>query len=98
QWTEKNAGQPISVGQGGLAFDGLPDQLRVTWQGKELFHCAGFDAGGATGTTAHADRARPFVVESTAGIITKLVITSQTAGRADSAMDWQCTYWLFPEG
>ena len=32
------------------------------------------------------------------GIITKLSITSQTQGRQGAPMDWQCTYWLFPEG
>src|SRR5262249_1318735 len=64
----------------------------------ELFRCAGFHAGGRADTVSHADPSRPFVVETTQGIITKVSITAQTRGRQDGVMDWQCSYWLFPEG
>jgi hypothetical protein len=63
-----------------------------------VFRYAGFDAGGATGTVSHADPSRPFAIEVVEGIITKLSVTSQTQGRKSAPMDWQCTYWLFPEG
>jgi hypothetical protein len=98
RWTEKDLGKPIAVAQGALGFRDLPDGLQITWRGQDLFHYAGFDAGETAGTTAHVDPARHFVVESTAGIITKLTIRGQTPGRAGGDMDWQCTYWVFPQG
>jgi hypothetical protein len=98
QWKGPNGEKRLTVDQGALSFQGLPDKLSVAWKGKEIFHSAGFQAGDSADTVSHADPARPFVVETTTGIITKLVITGQTKGRKDSAMDWQCTYWLFPEG
>jgi len=98
QWKGSKADGPIAVVQGQLGFQNLPDQLSVTWNGEALFRCAGFDAGGTADTVSHADPSRPFTVEATAGIITKLFITGQTRWREDGAMDWQCTYWLFPEG
>jgi hypothetical protein len=90
--------QRVDVQQGELAFRDLPDQLRIVWKGKELFRHGGFQAGDVTGSTSHADSSRPFGVETAEGIITKVAVTSQTKGRKDGAMDWQCTYWLFPEG
>lgn len=93
QWTG-----PVSVHQGELCFQGLPDRLSVTCKGKELFRWAGFEAGGTTDTVSHADPSRPFTVETSEGIITKLSITGQTKCRNEGAMDWQCTYWLFSEG
>src|SRR5215471_13084615 len=97
-WQGPNVSERVAVNQGDLSLRGLPDQLSVLWKGEELFHCGGFDAGGATGTVSHSDPARPFTVEATAGIITRLLITGQTRWRQDASMDWQCTYWLFPEG
>jgi hypothetical protein len=76
----------------------LPDRLSVSWKGKELLRSAGFDAGGTVQPVSHADPSLPFTVEICHGIITKLVVTGQTKCRNDSAMDWQCTYWLLPEG
>jgi hypothetical protein len=90
--------EPISVQQGALGFQNLPDRLGVVWKGKEMFRVAGFHAGDWTDTASHADRSRPFAVETTEGIITKVSITAQTKGRQGGSMDWQCSYWLFPEG
>lgn len=98
RWTEKHSARATSVEQGDLGFHDLPDRLRLTWRGKELLRYAGFDAGQATGTTSHVDTSKPFTVETTSGIITKLTVHSQTAGRDGGDMHWQCTYWLFPEG
>lgn len=94
KWT----GPGAAAQAGELRFCNLPSVLAVSWKGKELFRYAGFAAGGAEGTASHADPARPFSVEVTEGIITKVAVSGQTAGRQGSAMDWQCTYWLFPEG
>jgi hypothetical protein len=98
QWKGKKVEERISVRQGALCFRDLPDRLRVVWKGKEIFRCAGFDAGGQAGTASHADPSRPFTVETSEGIITKVSISAQTQGRQDGHMDWQCSYWLFPEG
>jgi hypothetical protein len=88
----------ISVDQGALGFRNLPDRLGVVWKGKEMFRFAGFQAGDWADAASHADPSRPFTVETWEGIITKGSITAQTRGRQGGAMDWQCTYWLFPEG
>jgi hypothetical protein len=88
----------LVVRQGGLEFRDLPDRLGVFRDGKEILRHAGFRAGGHQGTASHADPTRPFVVEMIEGIITKISITAQTPGRQDGALDWQCSYWLFPEG
>ena len=88
----------VGTQQGELRLDGLPDQLRVSWRGREVFRSAGFDAGGSSATVSHADPARTFTMEITEGIVTKVALTGQTARRDDGATDWQCTYWLFPEG
>jgi hypothetical protein len=97
-WEGKKVSERVSVKQGALTLRGLPDRLAVVWKGKELFRCAGFQAGGQAGTTSHADPSRPFVVETWSGIITKVTVTAQTKGRQGGALDWQCSYWLFPEG
>ncbi len=97
-WQGREVTERVAVEQGGLNFQGLPDRLSVAWKGKELFRSAGFDAGGTTGAVSHAEPTRPFRIETTTGIVTKLSITGQTKWRQDGAMDWQCTYWLFPEG
>ena len=81
-----------------LQLQGLPDKLRVLWKGKEIFRCAGFQAGGTTDTVSHADPSRPVRVETWDGIITKVAITGHTKGRQGGTMDWQSTYWLFKEG
>ena len=83
---------------GDLRFERLPDNLTVHWRGKELYRCAGFEAGGAAGAEAHADPSMPFSLRVEEGIITKALLAGKTKGRNGGQMDWQCTYWLFPEG
>jgi hypothetical protein len=87
-----------AVKQGDLEFRDLPDRLAIVWKGKEVVRSAGFQAGERGDTVTHADPSRPFVVETVEGIVTKVTVTGQTKGRKDGTMDWQCTYWLFPEG
>jgi hypothetical protein len=91
-------GARIVAAQRDLQFLDLPDRLRVVWKGSEILRSAGFNAGEQAGTRSHADPARPFTLESVEGIITKVTVTGQTSGRKDGVMDWQCSYWLFPEG
>jgi hypothetical protein len=98
RWKAEKVGERLAVRQGALVFKDLPDRLRIVWKGREVFRCAGFQAGEGTETTSHADPSRPFAIESWEGIITKVAITAQTPGRKEGAMDWQCCYWLFPEG
>jgi hypothetical protein len=98
QWQGQKVDQRIAVRIGDLCFQDLPDRLAVVWKGKEMFRSAGFQAGGWTDTSSHADPARPFVVKTLEGIITRVSVTAQTRGRQGGSMDWQCTYWLFPEG
>jgi hypothetical protein len=98
EWKGQKVGERISVQQGALEFRNLPDRFGVVWKNKELFHSAGFQAGGSGGTAAHADPSRPFAVEALEGIITKVSVTGQTEGRNGGVMDWRCCYWLFPEG
>src|SRR5262249_46870803 len=97
-WKGPTVGRRAAVTQGALELRDLPDRLGVFRDGKEIFRHAGFQAGGQTDTTSHADPSRPFVVETAEGIVTKITVTTQTRGRQDGAMDWQCCYWLFPEG
>jgi hypothetical protein len=98
QWKGAKVGERVAVKQGPLELRNLPDQLSVHWKGKEIFRSAGFHAGGWQDATSHADPARPFAIETLDGIISKVSIIAQTKGRQDGSMDWQCTYWLFPEG
>jgi hypothetical protein len=98
QWKGQNVDQRMAVGQDDLRFQDLPDRLGVVWKGKEILRSDGFQAGGSADTVSHADPSRPFVVETSEGIVTKVSITAETKGRQDGAMNWQCTYWLFPEG
>src|SRR5262249_13613735 len=91
-------GGTFTVASGELLLKGLPDKFSAVWKGSELFHSSGFDAGGFANGTSHADLDRPFTIDVSEGIITRVSITSQTPWRKDGAMDWQCTYWLFPEG
>ena len=98
QWNGQKVEQRISIQQGDLALNGLPDGAAVTWKGKVIFRYAGFSAGSTSGTSSHADPSRPFAIEKSAGIITKVHVTGQTNGRNGAPMDWQCTCWLFPEG
>jgi glyoxylase-like metal-dependent hydrolase (beta-lactamase superfamily II) len=88
----------LSVQTGVLGFRDLPDRLGVVLNGQELFRSAGFHAGDRTDTVSHADPSRPVAVETVQGLITKVSVTAQTQGREGGSMDWQCTYWLFPEG
>jgi hypothetical protein len=100
QWERKPSekAEPITVAQGALELRDLPDKLGVYRDGKAILRHAGFQAGGQSDTTSHADPSRPFTVETVEGIITKITIRAQTNGRQDGVMDWQCCYWLFPEG
>jgi hypothetical protein len=91
-------GSRIFVKQRELSFLFLPDRLSVVWKGKEVFRSAGFAAGGVAEAVSHVDPKRPFTLESAEGIITKIAVTGQTRGRKEGSTDWQCTYWLFPEG
>jgi hypothetical protein len=97
-WKEPKATERVTVGHKELKFCDLPDRLSVVWNGKELFRAGGFHAGGWQDTTGHADPARPFKIETVEGIVTKIALTGETNGRQGSAMGWQSTYWLFPEG
>jgi hypothetical protein len=97
-WQGLKVDERIAVRQGELEFRDLPGRLGIVWQGQELFRYAGFQAGERSGTSSHADPARPFVVETLEGILTRVTVTAQTEGRQDGVMDWQCSYWLFPEG
>jgi glyoxylase-like metal-dependent hydrolase (beta-lactamase superfamily II) len=97
-WTSSKVGERVSVQQGALLFRDLPDRLSVAVNGQDLFRVAGFQAGDWSDTASHADASRPFAVDTTEGIITKVSVTAQTQGRQSGFMDWQCTYWLFPEG
>jgi len=90
---------------GGLVLDGLPDRPAVRWNGRELFRYAGFKLGDKSAGKAgfiteptHADPTRPSAIEIQEGLITKVEINGKTNGRGASAMSWQCTFWLFPEG
>jgi hypothetical protein len=98
RWQGDKVEERVAVRQGELSFRDLPDRLGVARNGKELFHSAGFRAGDRADTVSHADPSRPFTVETTEGIITRVTVTGQTEGRQGGAMDWQCSYWLFPEG
>src|SRR5262249_2562801 len=98
KWNGQKVEQRISIQQGDLTLSGLPDQLTVTSKGTELFRYAGFEAGRAPGETSHADPSRPYDIEKSSGLITKVHVTGQPIGLNDAPMDWQCTYWLFPEG
>jgi hypothetical protein len=91
-------GARVYARQRELVFKDLPDRLGVVWRGKEMLRSAGFHAGDWEDTVGHADPSRPFTLESLEGIITKVSVTAQTKSRKDGAMDWQSTYWLFPEG
>jgi hypothetical protein len=98
RWHGDKVTERFTVKQGNLELRDLPDRLAVFKDGKEQFRHAGFEAGGHADAAGHSDPSRPFVVEATEGIVTKVTVTAQTRGRRDGAMDWQCTYWLFPEG
>ncbi|MBI4585710.1 MAG: hypothetical protein HY717_16990 [Planctomycetes bacterium] len=95
---DKTVSERFAIRQGDLQFENLPDGLTVTWKGKEVFRYAGFEAGEAADTSSHADPAQPFSAVITEGIITKVYIEGRTKGRRGGLMDWQCTYWLCPEG
>jgi hypothetical protein len=80
-----------------LELRGLPDRLAIAYKCHELLRHAGFAAGGHSGLSSHADPGRN-EIERTHGIITKISVVSQTASRQGGRLDWQCTYWVFPEG
>ncbi len=96
-------GQLAAAGE--LALHNLPGAPIVKWKGQEIFRYAGFSIGdkssgkdGFFGADSYADPAGPMTIEVTEGIITKLALRGQSNGRAGDASNWQCTYWLFPEG
>jgi hypothetical protein len=97
-WEGAKVEERATVTQGVLGLRDLPDRLAVLRDGKEVFRHAGFHAGQQSDGTSHADPTRPFTVGVIEGIITRVAVTGQTKGRKDGAMDWQCRYWLFPEG
>lgn len=97
-WRSGDVAERVSVAQDDLVVAGLPDRLSVSWKGKELFHAAGFDAGGTRGTAGHADFARPFTIEAEQGLVTKLKVTGDTERTKGGVVAWQSTYWLFPDG
>ena len=78
QWNGQKVDRRVSVQQGELRFEDLPDRLAVTWKGKELFRYAGFDAGGTSNTVSHADASRPFAIKVNEGIITRLSSITST--------------------
>jgi hypothetical protein len=99
------AEERLTAAAGELVLENLPDRPAVRWKGKELLRDAGFKIGdksagkdGSVTAETHADPTRPFAIEVAEGIITKLSVRGQTKGRGGSAANWQCTYWLFPEG
>jgi len=101
----KRVEKRLTAAAGGLVLENIPDRPAVRWKGKELFRYTGFKvddkAAGKEGLLredTHADPGRPFAIEISEGLITKVQIKGKTNGRAGSDMDWQCTYWLFPEG
>jgi hypothetical protein len=98
QWQGRKVDERLAVEQGAVSFRNLPDRLGVAWKGQEIIRSAGFRAGDWTDTASHADPARSFAVETSEGIITKISLTGQTRGRQGGVMDWQCSYWLLPEG
>src|SRR5262249_56589013 len=57
---------------------------------------AGCQVGGSASTQAHAGRGCTWSVER--GLITKLRLRGQGEGRLNGTTNWDCTYWLFPEG
>jgi hypothetical protein len=97
-WTGAKVEERIALAQKTLELRDLPDRLGVFLNGKELLRHAGFQAGERSDPTSHSDPSLPFRVEAVEGIVTSVTITSQTKGRKDGVMDWQCRYWLFPEG
>jgi glyoxylase-like metal-dependent hydrolase (beta-lactamase superfamily II) len=98
RWAGKQVEQRISVQQGALGFRGLPDRMGVVLNGQELIRSSGFHAGDWADTASHADASKPFAIEAVEGLITRISVSARTQGRQGGSMDWQCTYWLFPEG
>jgi prepilin-type N-terminal cleavage/methylation domain-containing protein len=86
------------VEAGDLAMKGFPLNPIVTWKGKELFRYAGFQAAGVESGRAHVDPARGYQWTLERGIVTKVCVRGKTEGRLDGETNWECTYWLFPEG
>jgi len=83
---------------GGLALQGFPLHPIVKWKGAELFHYAGFGAADVESAHAHADAARGYRWSIERGLVTKVHLIGKTEGRLNGETNWDCTYWLFPEG
>jgi hypothetical protein len=92
EFTNKEAN--VSVGD--LAIKGFPRQPEVLWKGKPLFRYAGFKAGQTESKHPHVQGDYSWTLER--GIVTKLRVRSKTEGRMGGGMNWDCTYWLLPEG
>jgi hypothetical protein len=84
------------VAAGDLVMKGFPRQPEVTWKGKPLFRYAGFKAGQIESKLPHVQGDYFWTLER--GLITKLRLKSKTEGRKGGGMNWDCTYWLLPEG
>lgn len=90
--------QVQDVAAGDLVLKGFPLNSTVTWKGRELFRYAGFRAAGVESGRAHVDPARGYQWTLERGLVTKVCVRGQTEGRLDGPTNWDCTYWLFPEG
>jgi hypothetical protein len=98
-------GQHLAANAGELSVDHLPSKPVVRWKGNELYRYTGFKIGdksagknGSITDSTFADVNQSFSVDITTGIITKISLEGTAAGRMGSATNWQCQYWLFPEG
>jgi hypothetical protein len=88
--------QDKDVTVGSLTLQGFPSQPEVRWKGKPLFRYAGFKAGQTESKHPHVQGQYAWTLER--GLLTKLRVKSTTEGRKGGSMDWDCTYWLLPEG
>jgi hypothetical protein len=94
--TKQFTNMESDVAVGDLAMKGFPRHPEVTWKGQPLFRYAGFKAGQIESKQPHVQGNYSWTLES--GVITKLRVKSKTEGRKGGGMNWDCTYWLMPEG
>jgi hypothetical protein len=88
---ERSGERQFGVESGEFSLNDLSDGYTAP---RKLLRNVGFEAGGTSGT--HHGEA--YELKTLEGIIAKAVVTTRTKGRNDGTMDWQRTYWLFPEG